>query len=615
MDAKKSIASATCGRRFSAWRPEIGILVLALLLRLICAVELAAGSKFNSVWDPPSSTDLATYMQLARQVAAGEFAGPFYYQPFYYAGFLAPIYRIFPASAAVVAVICVQLTLSVATVLLAMITSARLFGRRGGYLAGLLTAVSVPLIFYVPYHQNETLQAFNLALLAYLTVLAMRSKALWLPALTGVVLGLAIATRGNLWLMAPGILLFVALRPRASRSAACLRLAAAAFGMLLALSPFIIYNSVTAGVLTGPSTAGNAVLALGNTPEAPPGGREPGLPAGPMEYPESYHRFMADAEHGISVPQNMWRYFRREPLAFLELEFRKAYFFWDSGEIPNNVSLDGEGRRSVVLTALYRIRWNAVALAVGLTGVLLLLFSSRNRRSPGRMAVLWMILSYWLSIALFYNLARFRAPVLPLLAVSSGVLALPYYRRADGRRAALLAAFAALVWVFFSCPSYRACEPVVMRLVRPNGTYVAPSADHPQAEGLDHGPRSFGNWRFFPLRPGMRLGKKIPPRFGKAAGFSWTVWAAKPETLTFFWNGRRFSKRLLPGEQNLELPPASDGSDLVELKVLALSGEVFAAADFQRDYHRSFLDGQAIPAEWVVRWQCAAPASGSSMGE
>ena len=70
--------------------------VIALILRLIVAFGLLKTSP--TVLNPPATSDPATYIQLARELVKGEFSGPFYYQPFYYAGFLAPLILIFGES-------------------------------------------------------------------------------------------------------------------------------------------------------------------------------------------------------------------------------------------------------------------------------------------------------------------------------------------------------------------------------------------------------------------------------------------------------------------------------------------------------------------------------------
>ena len=97
--------------------------------------------------------------------------------------------------------------------------------------------------------------------------------------------------------------------------------------------PFIVYNSIQEKRLCGSSTASSAVLALGNTPEAPPGG---------LEYPESYHVFMGN-EKNRSVPFQILDYLFAEPLAYLELTFRKVMFFYDEKDLPNNVNMPLQG--------------------------------------------------------------------------------------------------------------------------------------------------------------------------------------------------------------------------------------------------------------------------------
>ena len=72
------------------------ISVIALILRLIAAWEMAhAGDGANNVLQPLSTSDLATYMELGKACASGDFPETFYYQPWYYAVFLPFCYLLY----------------------------------------------------------------------------------------------------------------------------------------------------------------------------------------------------------------------------------------------------------------------------------------------------------------------------------------------------------------------------------------------------------------------------------------------------------------------------------------------------------------------------------------
>ena len=267
-------------------------------------------------------------------------------------------------------------------------------------------------------------------------------------------------------------------------------------------------------------------------------------------------------------------------------------YFWDAGEVSNNVSLDGEGKRSLVVTLLYQAHTAPLFMALGLAG----LFSSlywlfRNR---GRAVLCVMITMYWLSIALFYNLGRFRAPVLPLVFIASGALLVPlkvkYWK--------LFALLFALLWVFVASYTYRSYEPALMRYVRPGGTVLAPAPGFLDTAVLDHGPESFGDWRFFPLKEGMSLTKTFAgcPDGGEA---EWTIIAETPGTLAVESAGQRWVKSFPAGRNTWKIPAENPGT----LVIRSVSGKLYIPADFQRNYGRSQLDKELIPAEFVVRWR------------
>ena len=581
-------------RRRFLWCVAAAALV-GFALRLWVAFDLAAmNGGMNNMLSPAKVTDMATYIDLADKIASGSYSGEFYYQPFYYAVFLPPI-RILGGG--VWTVVVLQILLGGATIFLAGLIGERLVGRYGGIAAAWLTALSPALMLYAPFHLNEALQAFNLTLLFYLTLIAFARRKWYWWGLCGIVTGIATLTRGN------AILLVIPIAVLGVRHAVCDKerrwkiagyAAVFAAALLLVELPFLWRNTRVTGHLSGPSTAAGEVLALGNTPEAPPGGREPGLPAGPMEYPESWHRMMKLQGEGVSVPRQMWEWFRREPAAFLELQFRKLLLFWDGREIPNNVSLYGEGRASTVLCLL---DWGGFNLLVffAVTGALLML--TRLRRGEGGLWLLYgFVVIYWLSIAMFYDLSRFRAPILPLAAVFAGGVADFLTREKLNRPRILAAAAVLLAGLFVSKFSYefyrKTCERAVMRLVRPDGTKIA------DRDGkiwiFDHGPQTFGGWQGVEAKPGMKLEKRFVGGNGGEARLK--VFAANPGVFLTHCGGTT----LKPGENEVLLGVLpNDGWFAFEI-VEAPPGTMLVL-DLQRDYGRTRINGEKAPGELVLR--------------
>ena len=379
--------------------------------------------------------------------------------------------------------------------------------------------------------------------------------------------------------------------------------------------PFVIYNSVALKRFSGPSTAANAVLALGNTVEAPAGGRDPGLPAGAMYYPVAYHRAMARTvgAYPVSMGEQMWEFFCAEPLAFCELQFRKALLFWDGREIPNNVSLEHDGFVSVVLRYLLPGR-SVVLLTLALSG--LFWFIPRLKQKEIKLWVIYgLVIAFWAAVTLFYMLSRFRAPVLPLLFVFGGGFAddaVERVRRAVGKMRRLAAGKLLIVillafgFAYSFYDSYRLYyEAAVNRFIRPDGIKLESGGEDVQF--FDHGPAPFGGWTQIAAKPGMKLYKRFAGRGSEYGALYFSVSNVEKAHITFTCNGAYQTvdfPALLPGKSPRKgaVIPVQLIDGAVELEILNCSGGVEFIWDRQRDYGRSGLDGKVLPGDWVFRF-------------
>ena len=574
------------GRRKSNAVIIAAIVLAALCLRVLASVQLARiNGGMNPVYLPSPLTDMATYWELSGRILSGDFATEyFYYQPFYYAVWLTGLRALGDSINMVVAA---QILLGTLTVLLAMQVGRSLGGRRCGWIAGALTAVDGALLLYTPYLMIVNLQAFWLIAITLVGVRLARGRgAWWLPCLFGVLIGCAILTRGNGWYLVPGalLLIFCAAKGLAAVRSAALMLCC----ILLVQLPFIVHNSRLAGELKGASTASSQVLALGNTPEAPAGGREFFTNAGPMEYPPAYEMWIAaDAETPVITRILQWA--QSEPLAFGEHQFRKLLLFWDWREIPNNVAFaDGAG----IAPALF---WTTgIILVLGLAGLLSYLCRAFARR---RLALLWLcyvVLGYWAATAAFYNLSRFRAPILPLLAVFAGLflvgIAAGFKRRGIVGiwRSAAIALLAVFV-VYSGFDTYRSFDPAIMRAVRPHGVRV-------DNMYLDSGPLTYGVWEDKPLLRGDVYTKEFSAP-DVAGEVEVTFYSAKPGIVRLLVDGTERGVNATRGVFT-ERFPISGNKVVIEVVEPSGASLVF---DLGRDYGRTTKNGTPMNAELVAR--------------
>lgn len=488
------------------------------LLRLGICFQLATVYPPATAPAPPS--DMWTYQSLARQVLDGtyDYAHGFRFQPFYYTIFLPVLLALFGAAPGWLFL--AQGILAAGCIYLTGLTFARLFGRPAGLAGAALLALARYHAFYTAFALVEVLQGFWLCLLAYLCVRAWEARSPLRWAAAGLVLGLAVITRGNALLLAPVVLAAIAARFRTDWK----RLLPAAAGfLLLALLPGLPYawiNHQAFGRWTGPSSDAAQVLALGNSPEAPPGGKDPGTGAGAMEFTDSVREWVRlDHLPGagrVPVSASIARWFLAEPLAWLELKFRVLLLFWTGFEIPNNVALvdrdPGTGELAPVASGLLQaplLLDFSLLGTLGLAGLALAGWTARRR--PPVAIVTALAAFFCLASVLFYMLGRFRVPAVPWICGFGGYTLVRLFqglKKSAGkeekdrflvRRAgpwpllALLAASA--LFVNFAFETYRNhLEVRVMRWVRPQGVRVA-LADRVVLR--DNGPHSFGGW--FPV--------------------------------------------------------------------------------------------------------------------
>lgn len=458
-DGNAKPAPGSPGGRLANWRLFLVVTGIALIPRL-AHVLVMTDPLVNPLFTKPIM-DAAMHDLWARGILAGSWPGdqPFFRAPLFIY-LLAGLYAIFGVENRL-AVQVVIVAISACGAGLAAVLAAHCFSRRAGWLAGLILAASWTSIYFAGELLIATLTTTLNLLLLWLLVRQDGGSIDPPPQrqLLGVGLtwGLSAIARPNILILAPVIIWYL-FRYRGLRRAPLGWLALVA-GLVLPILPVTAHNLVSGHDTVLIASQGGVNFYIGNNPYSD--GRTAYVPGTRPTWQGGFDDVIAMAQRETGIedlkPSGVDRHFLGKGLSFwfqepgraLGLYAHKLRLLFAMGERSNNKNIYFWRDRSQVLRWPVWLGWTPVlVLAV-------LAYFRRDLMPARRFLLLGAAVAYALSIYLFFINARFRLPVLAMLAVAAGggldrlVAAWPWRRWPDPRRGL---GVAAIVLVFSVLP-------------------------------------------------------------------------------------------------------------------------------------------------------------------
>jgi tetratricopeptide (TPR) repeat protein len=414
-------------RRWITWLILIGI--AAFVLRLIYLAELQ-DSPFVAV----VIGDARQYDWWAQDVAAGHWMGSeVFYQTPLYPYFLAIIFKLGGHDLLIVRMI--QAVLGALSCVALGLAGRRLFSERAGLIAAALLAIYAPAIFFDGLIQKSTLDLFFMTtLLALLAELLHRFQRLWLIG-AGIVLGLLMLNRENARILYPGIVVWLLFYFRDQLWLTRVGSAAIFTGaMMLVLLPVGLRNYHVGGEFLISTSQLGPNLYIGNHHGAQ-GGYEPLVAEhGSAAFEREDAIQLAEAALGRKLSANevsdYWvakslEYMRGEPLSWLRLMGKKLLLTISGREAVDTESLEAYADYSLLLKLLSWVSFGVI-LPLGVMGAWL------TRKDWRRLWIFYVMIAAFIgAVSIFYVLARYRYPVVPIvmLFAAAALAAIPDLRR------------------------------------------------------------------------------------------------------------------------------------------------------------------------------------------
>jgi len=404
----------------------IAVLGVALTVRVIYVLQLRACPYFDQ-----ETMDAGYHDAWARAIARGESFqdGPYFRAPLY-PWFLGVVYQV--TNVNYLAVRLIQAVIGSLSCGLVYFIGRRIMCRVAAFAAGLACALYWTIVYFDAELLIPVVATFLNLLLILSLLRAYERRTLMRCGMAGLLLGLSALARPNVLLFAPFVVIWLALsrsddatapserRIRAGRSS---WLAAGVFvaAMFAPIVPVTIRNRVQGDWVLISSQAGVNFF-IGNN-QAADGMRVhvPGLRSSIREIYDGTQRVASqDAGRELSPSQVSSHYFgkaltwmRSNVADAARLMGRKLRYFWSRSEILNNKDIHFLTDRYTPIVKLLPVGFWLVG-PLGLMGLAASIVSTDRWRLFG----LWgFVLVYMVSVVLFFVTARFRLPVLPVLAL------------------------------------------------------------------------------------------------------------------------------------------------------------------------------------------------------
>ncbi len=458
MSRKRARKAAPDASRL-ARRSRVALLVFAaaLAVRLVYLAEASADPSFDVL-----IVDSQSYDQHARLlVSEGTFYSRFFWQGFFYPFFLAGTYLV--SGGSILFARLVQIVLGSCMCALVCALGEKLFDRRIGCAAGMIAALYGPLVYYDAEILDAGFSAIWAVALLLLCLRAREAKSALPALLFGVAGGLAVATRATFAPFFLAAAVWLVLAPRETGAAprrAAARAGFLAAGFLAAALPVASLAHRATGEFSFLPQSGPLNLFIGNNPDRNATIMiRPGSEWRELTRMPTVQGSPSDAEDRRVFMRRFIDYVKSEPGGYAAGLAAKAVEFASSRELPRNESMYVARDRSRLLSILV---WKAgpfgfpfgLLLPLAVAGIALF-----PRRFP---APVYLFLAlYPAAVVAVFVSGRYRAPVVPVLAVpaAAGLLRLVDLARARlWPRAAALAASVAAVAVASSVAGPFAAE-------------------------------------------------------------------------------------------------------------------------------------------------------------
>jgi len=391
----------------------IFIFFFSLALRLVYLLQIRANPHFNVPTMDPLYHDV-----WAQNIAGGNWIGSsiFFRAPFY-PYFLALVYKIFGHGYFVPRLI--QHLVGSFSCILVYFLAKKLYNRTTAIIAGLMASTYGILIYFESELLLDSfLVFFGLLLILYLLNTEKNPKGYrWLVA--GLILGLSAITRPNILFCIPfiWIWIYLSLRRKIKLKKTLSYCTMFLLGAILLVAPLTLRNYIVGKDLVLIASQGGINFYLGNNPRAD--GMSAIFYGADWQYRD--FQFTAQMETGKTLkPSQISNFYYAKGLNFifsqpaksLKLLWKKFYLFWNRFEISNNQDIYFFRRYSSLIRNLPLGFWLIAPLA--LTGIFI---SFRERRKIFLPFIF--VISYMITVVLFFVTARFRLPVIPFVIIFS----------------------------------------------------------------------------------------------------------------------------------------------------------------------------------------------------
>lgn len=403
----------------------------ALLLPALLIFDLALGLRLVYLFDIASVpfvehpiVDARAYDLWATRIAAGDWWGDeAFYQAPAYPYFLAVVYSLFGHELWAAHVL--QMAMGALSCVFVFGATRILFGWGAGVAAGVILAIYAPAIFFDGVIGKASLGLLLMTGLLLLLVRFQRSASVGGILGAGAVLGVLALTRENALILLGAIPVWLWLRFRDRDAKQRLQwLGAFALGAALVLAPVGLRNYAVGDTFALTTSQLGTNFYYGNHAGAT-GSYEPLLPGrSTPDYESRDAKRLAEQALGRELSaggvSDYWLsrgldFVRESPGEWLVLNLRKVAMVWNEFEIADTEDVYVYAEFSPLLSALLRFAHFGLLVPLAAAGAVL-----TWRRREDAWLLYWMAAVFTIGVAIFLVLARFRFPLVPLLAPLAG---------------------------------------------------------------------------------------------------------------------------------------------------------------------------------------------------